>query len=68
VKAIYSVAAPSEVVASESTKTIQIGQSPELVKSLLGAPEKVVDLGEKKIFVYKDMKVVFQNDKVSDVQ
>ena len=54
--------------AAAQTKTIQLGQNPSEVESILGKPEKVVDLGAKKIFVYKDMKVVFIDNKVSDVQ
>jgi len=29
---------------------------------------KIVNLGAKKIYVYKDMKVTFKDGKVSDVQ
>jgi hypothetical protein len=54
--------------AAANTKTIQMGQSPAEVEGILGKPDKVVDLGAKKIFVYKDMKVVFLDSKVSDVQ
>ena len=53
---------------SKAAKTIALGQTPEEVKRALGEPDKIVDLGEKKIFVYKDMKVVFVKGKVSDVQ
>ena len=36
--------------------------------AILGQPKSVVDLGAKKIYVYKDMKVVFNSGKVTDVQ
>lgn len=49
-------------------KTISTGQSPEQVTAILGAPVKVVKLGSKQIYYYKDMKVIFVNDKVTDVQ
>lgn len=49
-------------------KTVALGQAPEEVESIIGKPEKVVDLGAKKIWVYSDMKVVFVDQKVSDVQ
>ena len=42
--------------------------SPDQVKQSLGNPEKIVDLGAKQMYVYKDMKVVFVNNQVSDVQ
>jgi hypothetical protein len=38
------------------------------VTGALGAPKSIVDLGVKKIYVYKDMKVTFKNGKVTDVQ
>jgi hypothetical protein len=48
--------------------TIQLGQSIDEVKGLLGEPTKVVNLGVKQIYIYKDMKVVFLRGKVADVQ
>jgi hypothetical protein len=48
--------------------TIQLGQTIDDVKNLLGAPTKLVDLGLKQIYIYKDMKVVFLRGKVADVQ
>jgi hypothetical protein len=51
-----------------ATKTVALGQTPEEVEATLGKPEKIVDLGQKKIYVYKDMKVIFQDGKVADVQ
>jgi hypothetical protein len=38
------------------------------VKAIQGEPEKVVDLGSKKIYVYKDLKITFLDGKVSDIQ
>jgi hypothetical protein len=49
-------------------KTIALGQSIDDVTSSLGQPKSVVDLGAKKIYVYPDLKVTFNNGKVSDVQ
>lgn len=53
--------------ASES-RTVKLGQSPTEVEAILGAPEKRIDLGPKKVYVYKDMKIVFVEGKVADVQ
>jgi hypothetical protein len=47
---------------------IEKGQTPDQVKASLGNPEKIVNLGAKQIYVYKDLKVTFLNGKVSDVQ
>jgi hypothetical protein len=49
-------------------QNIQLGQTPEQVKATLGPPDKTVDLGAKKIWVYKDLKVTFVKGKVTDVQ
>ncbi len=48
--------------------TIQLGQTPEEVTAALGQPEKIVNLGAKQIYYYKDMKITFVKGKVSDVQ
>jgi hypothetical protein len=47
---------------------IEKGQTPDQVKAALGTPDKIVTLGAKQIYVYKDLKVTFLNGKVSDVQ
>jgi uncharacterized membrane protein YgcG len=47
---------------------IEKGQTPDQVKAALGVPDKIVNLGPKQIYVYKDLKVTFLNGKVSDVQ
>jgi hypothetical protein len=47
---------------------IGLGQTTDQVVASLGQPDKVVDLGSKKIYVYKDLKVTFVDGKVSDVQ
>ena len=49
-------------------QTIQLGQSTDQVLSVLNKPEKIVNLGAKQIFVYRDLKVTFVDGKVSDVQ
>jgi hypothetical protein len=47
---------------------IEIGQTVEQVKAVLGQPTNVVKLGAKQIYLYKDLKVTFTDGKVSDVQ
>ena len=49
-------------------QTIEKGQTTDQVQSSLGKPDKIVNLGAKQIWVYKDLKVTFMNGKVSDVQ
>jgi hypothetical protein len=47
---------------------IEKGQTPDQVKAAIGVPDKIINLGAKQIYVYKDIKVTFINGKVSDVQ
>ena len=50
-------------------KELKIGQTKDQVIANFGQPEKVVKLGTKEIYYYKDLgKVTFVNGKVTDVQ
>lgn len=49
-------------------QTIQLGMTADQVQAALGKPEKIVNLGPKQLYIYKDMKVTFINGKVADVQ
>lgn len=61
------VAVPAEPpAAAKATSTIKLGQTQEEVTAILGTPEKQVLLGAKTIFVYRDVKVVFVDGKVTD--
>lgn len=60
-------AAVREPVQAEP-QTIEKGQTPDQVEAALGKPDKVVKLGAKQIYIYKDMKVTFKDGKVDDVQ
>ncbi|AXC16415.1 hypothetical protein ACPOL_7225 (plasmid) [Acidisarcina polymorpha] len=67
-KTIDAVIADSATANAVESKTIKVGMSTEEVKKVLGNPEKIVDLGEKQIYIYKDMKVIFKDSQVSDVE
>jgi hypothetical protein len=54
--------------AQPDPQTIQLGQGTDEVQAALGKPEKIVNLGPKQLYVYKDLKITFVNGKVSDVQ
>jgi hypothetical protein len=58
-------AAPAEAAAPV---TISLGQTVDEVTAILGPPKSIVELGPKKIYVYKDMKITFNSGKVTDVQ
>jgi hypothetical protein len=48
--------------------SVQLGQSPDQVVAAIGQPDKIITLGAKQIYVYKDLKVTFVNGKVTDAQ
>jgi hypothetical protein len=48
--------------------TVEMGQTPDDVIAILGQPEKIINLGPKQIYVYKDLKVTFVKGKVTDAQ
>jgi hypothetical protein len=49
-------------------KTLSLGQTTDQVVANFGQPDKIVKLGAKEIYVYKDFKVTFVSGKVTDVQ
>jgi len=62
-------APPADVPAPPApTATVELGQTTDQVKSALGAPTRVANLGPKVIYYYSGMKVTFKDGKVSDVQ
>lgn len=60
--------APQQQQAQAEPATIQMGMTTDQVQGSLGQPSKVVNLGPKQIYVYKDLKVTFLNGRVVDVQ
>ena len=54
--------------AQAEPQTIQMGMTTDQVQASLGQPSKIVNLGPKQIYVYKDLKVTFLNGRVADVQ
>lgn len=65
---IDPVLLPEAEASAVQTKTIGLGQTRAQVEDVLGKPDRIVDLGAKVTYVYKDMKVLFVDGKVSDVQ
>jgi len=62
------VIADPAVASAVQSKTVKLGMSADDVKQSLGNPDKIVDLGAKLVFIYRDMKVILIDGKVSDVQ
>lgn len=60
---------PVSTPAAPASKTpLTVGQTVEEVTGILGQPVNIVDLGSKKIYVFKDLKVTFTNGKASAFQ
>lgn len=59
---------PAQDQPAPEPASIDKGMTPDQVQAALGKPDKIVNLGSKQIYVYKDLKVTFLNGKVSDVQ
>jgi hypothetical protein len=49
-------------------KTVSLGQTKDQVVAILGQSQKVASVGAKEIDYYTDMKVIFVDGKVTDVQ
>ena len=66
-----NAATPAQAPAAQAPappKTIALGQTTDQVVEILGQPQKIVNLGAKQMYFYPDMKVIFTNGKVTDVQ
>jgi hypothetical protein len=62
------ITVPLLVPVTVASTEITLGQTISNVVEALGRPMRVVNLGAKKIYVYRDMKITFTNGRVSDVQ
>ena len=65
---VLSQASSEQPQQNGTPPTITLGQTMDEVVQMLGTPSKIIDLGQKKTYVYSDMKVVFTDGRVSDVQ
>jgi hypothetical protein len=65
---VQPVAAAPPPAPTGPPPTITMGESSTEVLQAMGMPVQMIDLGKKKTYVYKNMKIIFMNDKVTDVQ
>jgi hypothetical protein len=65
---VQAPAPPPIAAPAPATVNIALGQSIAQVTAAMGQPLTIVDLGPKKIYKYKDMKITFRDGKVADVQ
>jgi hypothetical protein len=61
-------AAPYDGDDSNGVPRLTRGQTTDQVVAVLGTPSNIVDLGVRKIYLYRDMKVTFLAGRVSDVR
>ncbi len=50
------------------SKTVRQGQSPEEVTAILGEPEKKVLLDAKTLYIYSDMRLIFRDGRLVDLE
>jgi hypothetical protein len=59
---------PSAAAPPAAPAEVGLGQTIDEVTAILGQPKSKADLGNKKIYVYSDMKITFTAGKVTDIQ
>ena len=64
--ATEAIAPPDQPLAPPPT--VSLGLTIDRVVAIMGQPERLADLGSRKIYSYKDMKITFLDGKVSDIQ
>jgi hypothetical protein len=67
-QAVLGQAEPVAGAGAGAPPTIQLGQTIEEVVAQMGNPTRIADLGQRKTYFYPDMKIIFVDGKVSDVQ
>lgn len=58
----------AEATSDQPTAAIKLGMSVDEVIAVKGAPKTKVDLGAKTILTYPDLKLIFEDGKLADVQ
>jgi len=53
---------------TDAPPVLTVGMSLDEVRAIQGNPRTIVDLGEKKMYVYQDLKITFLNGRVTDIQ
>lgn len=53
---------------ASAPKSLKLGLTRAEVEAMVGKPDRILDLGERITYVYKDLRVVFVDGKVTDLQ
>jgi hypothetical protein len=72
-EAIYQVATAASTKLTFSTSgpaqpTLIPGLSTDQAKAIQGEPQRIVEVGNRKIYVYKDLKITFTNGRLTDIE
>ena len=72
-EAIDQVATPASTKLTFSTTgpvqpTLIPGLSIDQAKAIQGEPQRIVEVGNRKIYVYKDLKITFTNGRLTDIE
>jgi hypothetical protein len=72
-EAIDQVTSPASTKLTFSTTgpvhpTLMPGLSIDQAKAIQGEPRKIVEVGNRKIYVYKDLKITFTNGRLTDIE
>jgi hypothetical protein len=59
---------PPPVAPAGPPPALSVGETSSQVLEAYGMPKKIIDLGKKKTYIYKDIKIVFTDDKITDMQ
>ncbi len=65
---LSSIKPTTKRVGNEFVTSIDFTKGTDDAKAALGQPVRVINLGPKTIYQYKDMKITFKAGKVSDVE
>jgi hypothetical protein len=72
-EAIDQLATPTSTKLTFSTTstaqpTLIPGLTIDQAKAIQGEPQRIVEVGNRKIYVYKDLKITFTNGRLTDVE
>jgi hypothetical protein len=59
---------PAMATPAAAPPTIEPGQTRDQIVAILGQPERIANVGDKQIYIYKDPKVTLIAGKVTDIQ
>ena len=63
-----SASVPPPSAQPATPPTIGLGQTKEQIVSIMGRPDKIATVGAKQIYLYKNLKIILTDGKVTDIQ